>query len=287
MRFALVSITLVASAFLIGADAGVPVAPKPTPAPASPVWGGAPVQDAVLARAMFLVRRDVCVLVEADAPQLMSWDTDKSGTLAPMKTQVPRCDATAPLHALLYAGASALALAHKDQPPTPIAAPFSLEAIDAAFVGLVGKPLVRSREATKTEGETIQSYDASAIEAAFGALYAKPSETRLGVPLQKLFDATLKDELALQLRDLELITKNKKVLASEAKKLVDGAKKGTGAHGKDAWRAALNRLVTSDDAAANIDPRLVGFALRRQADGTLETLLTCLRIILADYGARR
>jgi hypothetical protein len=268
-------------------DAGVPAPTSPLPAtPATPPkLEGATLQDAVLARAVFLARRDVCVLVDADAPLVPSWDTNASGVFAPMKTQVGRCHGADPLHALLAAGASAVALAHDKAAPSPITSPLDFAAIDRAWTALLGRPLTLAREPTAVPGETLQRYDPAAIEAAFTALYAKPSDKRLGLPLRALFDATLKDALAAQLRDLELVIKNRKLLASEAKKLNDGAKKPGTAQGKDAWRAALNRLVTSDEHAAHIDPRLVGFALRRQADGTLDVILTCLRTILTDYGA--
>jgi hypothetical protein len=234
-------------------------------------------QDAVLSRAVFLVQRDACVLIEPDAPSVNAYGFNRKGDVALVKTEVSHCEPHASLPSLMRAVAISLALASKNEAPGSTLPAFDVKALDDAAFTITGKRLLLS--STPTDN----AYDPATLRALFDALYAKPNETRIGLPMKKLYEATIKDALDRITTDIVLLTAKPNVLAAESKRLIDGSRSGKGAEGKDAWRMSLNKLVKSDDDAARIDPRLVGFVLRRHADGTLPVIVELLQRIKSDY----
>jgi hypothetical protein len=234
-----------------------------------------PTGDDVLSRALYFVRRDVCLILEPDAPQVPSWDLDKTGKLAPMKSSAPHCDSSTPAIKLLVALEQGVALVDK-----------SVDAKDgdfeASFAKLFAAPLVSSRASTPKNGD-LRAFDPKALHAAFDKLYAPPTATKLGVVLQKLYDATVKDSVARFVIDLADLTASKSKVAREADKLKKRLMTSTEQLGPDDFRGATNALVSDPDAAARVDPLTTAFVLRRQLDGTLPVVVESVRTVTCAY----
>jgi hypothetical protein len=231
--------------------------------------------DDVLSRALYFVRRDVCLILEPDAPQVPSWDLDKTGKLAAMKSSAPHCDSSTPAIKLLVALEQGVALVDKSIDVTG-------GDVEASFAKLFGASLVVSRVSTPKNGE-LRAYDATALKTAFAKLYAPPTEARLGVVLQKLYDATVKDAVARFVIDLADLMASKSKVAREADKLKKRLMTSTEKLGPDDFRSATNALVADSDAAARIDPRTTAFVLRRQLDGTLPVVVDALKAVVCAY----
>lgn len=265
-------------------DAGVATVPTvATPAPVI-VAPSPATQDEVLARLVFLLQRDACVLVEPDAISVNAYGFDRKGGVSRVKSEVARCEPHASVTALLRAlGTALVGTARKEALAAALPA-FDVAALDEAALAIGGKRLLVSTTPTAVAQEPLHAYDPLALRALFDALYVKPTEKRLGgATMRALYDATVRDVVVLLAKDIALVSANQKVLAAESKRVMDAAKSGKGAQGKDSWRMSLNKLVKSDDDAARIDPRLVGFVLRRHADGTLPVVVDILRTVTTDY----
>jgi hypothetical protein len=256
------------------------VAQPPSPVAPGPAVRAPALQEAVLARAVFLVQRDACVLVEPDAPSVMAYAFDHKADVALMKTEVAQCEPHASLPALVRAAGIAIVLAARNEPPRSMLPRFNPKALDAAAHKITGKRLLLSTTATANH------YDPLALRALFDVLYAKPTERRIGLPLKALYGATLRGVLQRISADIQLVSAKPDLLAAESKRYLE-APTSQADEANDAWRMALNRLVKSDDDAARIDPRLVGFVLRRHADGTLPVIVEILNKIQNDYSGNQ
>lgn len=261
-------------------DAGVVVDAGP-----AAVLSGAALRDAVYREALYVVRRDHCILMDGDALPIFSYDYDKKGRVAPMKAAAPSCDDQARPLALLASLRAGLALVGAKK-GADAADATKIEAdrgrADAAFVTVFGRPVVNAVTQTKS-GQLLYAYDPAALEAAFDALYVRPAGTVLGASAKALYDKAARAPLARLARDLGALVKNKAKLGVEAKRWEQRAHKPDDGASTDALRASLNALVDSTDDAARIDPALVGFVLRRQRDGTLPIVVSSLRRVLSDY----
>lgn len=242
-------------------------------------------QNELLARAVFLVQRDACVLVEPDAIHVSAYGFDRKGAVSRVKTEVARCEPHASVTALLRALGTALVTAVKKEAPAAALPAFDVTGLDDVVFVAIGKRLLVSTTSTAEASAPLHAYDPVALRALFDALYAKPTDTRIGVTMRALYDATVKDALHVIAKDIALLSAQPKVLAAESKRVMEAAKSGKGMQGKDSWRMSLNKLVKSDDDAARIDPRLVGFVLRRHADGTLPVIVELLQRVTTDYGS--
>jgi hypothetical protein len=259
-------------------------APPPS-VDAGPAAAGPSVRDAVLREALYVVRRDHCILVDGDALLIPSYDYDKKGRVAAVRTAAPSCDEQARPLALLSSLRAGLALVGQKQ-GADAADALKVEGdrakADAGFAALFGKPLLNAATQTKS-GQLLYAYDPGALQAAFDALYVGPKQKVLGASAQALYDKVARAPLAVLARDLGALLKNKARLGVEAKKWEQRANKPDDGAATDALRASLNALVTSTDDAARIDPALVGFVLRRQRDGTLPVIVSSLRRVLQEY----
>lgn len=263
-------------------DAGT--ATVPTVAVPAPVFSPAQ-QEEALAQLVFLAQRDACVLVEPDAISVNAYGFDRKGGVSRVKTEVARCEPHASVTALLRALGTAIIGAARKQAPAAALPAFDVVTIDDAALAITGKRILVSTTTTAEPSEPLHAYDHVAVRALFDALYVKPNDKRMGTTMRALYDATVRDVVTLLAKDVGLLTAQPRVLAAESKRVMDAARSGKGAQGKDSWRMSLNKLVKSDDDAARIDPRLVGFVLRRQADGTLPIVVDILRTVTTDYAA--
>ncbi len=237
----------------------------------------------MLARVVYLVQRDACVLVEPDAPSVNAYGFDRKGAVSRVKSEVARCEPHASVTALLRAlGTAIVGTARKEAPAAALPA-FDVATLDEAALAIGGKRILVSTTPTAVAEEPLHAYDPVALRALFDALYVKPNDKRIGSTMRALYDATVRDVVTLLAKDIALLTAQPRVLAAESKRVMDAAKSGKGTQGKDSWRLSLNKLVKGDDDAARIDPRLVGFVLRRQADGTLPVVVDILRTVTTDY----
>ncbi len=271
------------------ADAGPGAAPSNAPSNApmnAPTNAPTPaaLQSALLKEALYIVRRDHCILTDGAGLAVPSYEYDAKGRIAPMKAPAPSCDELAKPLALLSSLSAAVAFAAAGKgadAPNATALEKDVAGRAAAFQAVFGRPLMTTTTITKA-GRLLASYDPVALAAAFDAVYVAPSESRLGAPMKALYAKTAQAPLARLARDLAALLQKKPKLAAEAKKLEQRAHaKDDG--GLDALRASLNVLVDSNDDAARIDPVLVGFVLRRQRDGTLPVVVSSLQRVLQDY----
>ena len=146
------------------------------------------------------------------------------------------------------------------------------ERLEQAFRELFGHALIK-----KHVGPFV-AYDPAALDAAFTAMYVKPTVTLGGVPASVVYQTLFKDNVAQKAEVIAAALTKKGFLASKAKDYL--------AHVRDPkFDASAWQYDAVKDAGAPLasEARLVGTLVRRQADGTLPAVIKMLRTVLGDY----
>ncbi len=134
----------------------------------------------------------------------------------------------------------------------------------------------------------MNQFKADALKTAFDQLYKKPTENFDGYTLQRIYDIAAKEYFRSCATVIADVMKKKKQfiqLAIDYKKQVMTNKTF---YGPNASVKAEEKLL-GENYSPNIDcmdfgaDRIIGIMMRRQIDGTLPTLLTCVKTILKDY----
>jgi hypothetical protein len=148
----------------------------------------------------------------------------------------------------------------------------------------LGADLVAKRVKEANGGEFVH-YNPKAFEAAFNSFYFKPTETRLGISGQQLYDSVFKKDVADVASEMARILSKKADFEKEAKTFNERLSKDPEFWGSDFAYAAANRLfpVPEGSEAEGVDSRIFGVMLRRHTDGTLPVILKSLKAVLKDY----
>lgn len=148
--------------------------------------------------------------------------------------------------------------------------------LETAFRKAFGKALVKSR--TGDGPEALVAYDPAALQAAFDRVYPKPSTLLDGVPAQTVYDVLFKDWVARRAELLADVLGRPGVLeeGAQAYRTASAAKGFEGASfGYD--------LAGKLKGPLQNEGRFLGMLVRRQLDGTLPTIVGCLKRVLRDY----
>ncbi len=149
------------------------------------------------------------------------------------------------------------------------------------------KPALKmaSLEMGTNKKATMNMFNTLALKQAFDKMYLKPTENFEGMALQKLYNTSLKDYMHDVCNVVADVMKKKiqftklaaayKVNAS-TKKYFDGISESY---------SASEKLLGDNEYTCidNRQSRIVGMLLRRQIDGSLPTVLACLKTIIKDY----
>lgn len=134
----------------------------------------------------------------------------------------------------------------------------------------------------------MNQFKADALKTAFDQLYKKPTEDFDGFALQRIYDIAAKEYFRSCATVIADVMKKKPQfiqLAMDYKKQVMTNKTF---YGPNASGKAEEKLL-GKDYTPNIDcmdfgaDRIIGIMMRRHIDGTLPTLLTCVKTMLKDY----
>jgi hypothetical protein len=128
-------------------------------------------------------------------------------------------------------------------------------------------------------------YNAIALKAAFDKLYQRPTGNFEGAALQKIYDASLKDYVRNMTNVVVKVMANKPAFEAQATQYQVKSTTDPEFEGLNFCSAATVTLNAnlSQDCLGDYDERVVGIMLRRQCDGSLPTLLICLKTMLKDY----
>jgi hypothetical protein len=148
--------------------------------------------------------------------------------------------------------------------------------LEDGFHTLFGRALVKKRSGSGDNTRYV--YDPAALEAAFTKLYVAPTGTVGGVPAKVVYDKLLKDWMARKADTIADVLGRKGFLTAAARDF--DAKSAAARFDGLTWQTTLADKLPESLRA---DHRLVGTLARRQADGSLPTLLRLLRKVLADY----
>jgi hypothetical protein len=148
--------------------------------------------------------------------------------------------------------------------------------LETAFKKAFGKALVKSRAGDGPEA--LVAYDPAAIQAAFDRVYPKPSALLGGVPAQKVYDLLFKDWVEGRAEVLADALGRPGLLADRAQEY----RTATAAAGFNGPGFAYD-LARKLEGPLKHEERFLGMLLRRQLDGTLPTIVGCLRRVLRDY----
>lgn len=134
----------------------------------------------------------------------------------------------------------------------------------------------------------MNQFKADALKAAFDKLYKKPTDDFDGFAMQEIYDIAAKTYFRSCATVIADVMKKKPLfiqLAMDYKKQVMTVKNF---YGPNASRKAGEKLLGKDyspdkDCMEYGADRIVGMMMRRQTDGTLPTLLVCVKTMLKDY----
>ncbi len=161
----------------------------------------------------------------------------------------------------------------------------------ARFKSLFGQDLIKARIKTAAmdeEGNQVEwnHFSGAALQAAFNKLYQQPTGLFQEIGLQKIYDATLKNYVRETTNVIVKVMSNKPAFEAMAKKYMIKATTDPQFDGIDFSNQATQKLVAklSQECLNDYhDYRIVGAMLRRQCDGSLPMLLSCLKTLLKDY----
>jgi hypothetical protein len=127
-------------------------------------------------------------------------------------------------------------------------------------------------------------FNGKGLKAAFDKLYKKPQEKFENIcTYQKVYDIALKGVFASATSLIIDVMKNKKDFEACAKEYLEKAKKDPNFDGQVFTNQCTQKLLGEKEYECGQANRIVGMLLRRQCDGTLPVVLSCLKQIVKDY----
>lgn len=139
--------------------------------------------------------------------------------------------------------------------------------------------------------DTFAFYAKEGVQKAFDKLYVKPTANFEGYSMKKLYDLAVKDYLRDFSKLLVYLLNTKKDVFEQASKtyLLKATTDKDFYHG-DITEPALKRLFPTEASklkypafSEEINSSIIGSLLRRQCEGTLPTLVNCIKTVLKDY----
>ena len=161
------------------------------------------------------------------------------------------------------------------------------------FKALFGQDIIKAKiklAQKDYEGNAIEwrHYRAEGIQAAFDKLYQKPSTKFHGYMLQQIYDFSAK-QYARDITDVVVrVMARKADFEKYAKQYLQDAQTKKDFEGQDFSNTVSQELLGTTGNTCIPDEyatRVVGIMLRRQCDGSLPTMLNCLKTVLKDYDA--
>ncbi|MEO7312195.1 MAG: hypothetical protein ABIX01_17460 [Chitinophagaceae bacterium] len=134
----------------------------------------------------------------------------------------------------------------------------------------------------------MNQFKADALKAAFDQLYKKPTDDFDGFALQKIYDIAAKDYFRSCATVVADVMKKKALFAQLATAYKSQALTNKNFYGPSAAADAEKKLL-GKDYSNNLEcirygaDRILGMMMRRQIDGSLQVLLTCVKTVLKDY----
>lgn len=130
-------------------------------------------------------------------------------------------------------------------------------------------------------------YDSKAILSAFNSVYNKPTEKFNGISLQKIYDVAMKDFMRESAVIVGKVMAKKIEFVKLSNDYLAAAKRDSSFDGVTFSDNATDKLLGKDTkdipCIGGYNGRIVSMMLRRQIDGTLPTVLGCLKTIIKDY----
>lgn len=159
------------------------------------------------------------------------------------------------------------------------------------FKTLFGQDIIKTRIKMAQKdyaGNTMEwrHYKAEGLQAAFDKLYQKPTTSFHGYGLQQIYNASVKEYARDIARVVAKVMTRKPEFENFAKQYMQDAMNKVDFEGQEFGNAVTGKLVgqSGNQCVTNgYDTRVVGVMLRRQCDGSLPTLLKCLKTVLKDY----
>lgn len=135
--------------------------------------------------------------------------------------------------------------------------------------------------------EMFNQFSGAGLKAAFDKLYKKPEATFEGVAMQSIYNSALRDEFRAMAKVVMDVNKKKAAFVKEAAAYKTQALTNAKFDGQTFSEDATERLLGKDDGTTTCigwyKGRVVGMMLRRQIDGSLPILITCMNTVLKDY----
>jgi hypothetical protein len=160
----------------------------------------------------------------------------------------------------------------------------------ARFKTLFGADIIKSKlklAAKDYEGNPIEiyQYNPIGVQAAFNKLYQKPTSSFKSIGLQKLYNVSAKQYVRDAVDIIVAITAKKTIWDAQVKKYVLLATTNEefymGEFANETYTKIFGEQEMKDCAPyAN---KMIGMMLRRSGDGTMPTMLVCLKTMLKDY----
>ena len=133
-------------------------------------------------------------------------------------------------------------------------------------------------------------YSALGLKTAFDKMYVKPSSGFQGYALQKLYNLSYRKDVNETIRSLNKLLKNRAVFVQQSSIYLTRAKSDKNFNNYEIEGATYKRLVPTwkmeEDDETKYDSNskgMLGSLMRRQCDGTLQTLIDGFKVFLKDY----
>lgn len=145
-----------------------------------------------------------------------------------------------------------------------------------------------SNDAQDNTPSEFRFYNPKALEAAFDQLYLPPTANYKGIPLQKIYNISLKEYIRVIGRTLSTIFRKKPEFEKLAAEYLSKAKTDKEFNGQTYSYEAAAQLLGNDDIRYQCfdergPVRIVSIILRRQCDGSLPAVIKLYKKLVKDY----
>ena len=161
---------------------------------------------------------------------------------------------------------------------------------DADFKKLFGTSIQGNHVKMASTSSVFFFYSASGLKTAFDKMYVKPSSGFQGYALQKLYNLSFRKDVNETIRSLNKLLKNRPVFVQQSSIYLTRAKTDKDFNVFAIEGAAYKKLVPTwkmeedDETKSDSNSRyMLGSLMRRQCDGTLQTLIDGFKVFLKDY----
>jgi hypothetical protein len=160
----------------------------------------------------------------------------------------------------------------------------------ARFKSLFGADIIKGKlklAAKDYEGNPIEIYQYSplGVQAAFNKLYQKPTSSFKGIGLQKLYNVSAKQYTRDAVDVIVAITAKKAIWDAQVKKYIQQATTNEEFYMGEFADETYTQIF-GEKEMKECTPyinKMIGMMLRRSGDGTMPTVVICLKTMLKDY----